>query len=179
MKHINRNPQGFFKGKNWQIIRFGILFVVLTALIFRFFISEFSDEGRFSGYLNVGLAYGASLLLKLLGWDVKATGSAIMGDDLGIEIVGACNGMIVCIMYIAAVLAYPCKIKDKAIGIALGIFVIEVVNIIRIVCLIYVIRYFPASFETYHIYVAESVIIAIGVVLWLFWVEKFVKVSRQ
>ena len=179
MRQIKNSQKGFFKGKNWQIIRFAIIFISLTILIFRFLISEFTDEGTFSGYLNVALAHGVSLILKLLGWDAKASGTSVMMNDLSVGIVSACNGLIVCIIYIAAVIAYPCKIKEKAIGIALGIFVIEVVNLIRIVCLIYIIRYFPASFETSHIYVAESVIIAIGVVLWLFWVERFVRAPRQ
>ncbi len=179
MKHIKRNPKGFFKGKNWPIIRFATIFVSLTILAFYFLASEFSDEVTYSRYLNVSIAHSVSFILRLFGTDARAVGTYIGGKDLSIGIVSACNGMIVCIIYVAAVIAYPCKIKEKAIGIAIGIPIIEAINIIRVVCLIYIGRYFPTSFETSHIYVAESIVIAFGVVLWLFWVEKFVKIRRQ
>lgn len=182
MKRKSKNQKGFFKGKNWPIIRFGIVFIILTILAFRFLGAEFSGEGAYSRSLNVLIAHGVSLILRLSGMDARANGTSISSEDLesgGVEIVSACNGMIVCIIYIAAVIAYPCKIKEKAVGVALGIPVIEAINIIRLVCLLYVLRYFPTSFETYHVYVAESFTIAIGVVLWLFWVERFVQIRRQ
>ncbi|HHT9126286.1 MAG TPA: archaeosortase/exosortase family protein [Candidatus Brocadiia bacterium] len=179
MKHINRNQKGFFKGKNWQIIRFGIVFVSLTFLVFYFLGSEFTDEGTYSRYLNVAIAHSVSFILRLFGLDARAVGTSLETKDLSVGIVSACNGMIVCIIYLAAVIAYPCKIKEKVIGVAIGIPIIEAINLVRVVCLFYVLRYFPASFETYHIYVAESIIIAFGVVLWLFWVERFVQVRRQ
>lgn len=179
MKQKNRNQKGFLKGKNWPIIRFGVGFVLITVLAFYFFGSEFSDEGTYSRYLNVSIAHGLALILKLFGMDAIADGTSVTTPNLGVQIVSACNGMIVCIIYLAAVIAYPCKIREKAIGIALGISIIEAVNLIRVICLFLVLLYFPESFEAYHIYVAESFIIAIGVVLWLFWVEKFVQFRRQ
>lgn len=179
MKHKNRYPKGFFKGRNWPIIRFGIVFVILTALAFRFLFPEFSDEGTFSRFLNVLIAHAVALILNLTAWNVQADGVLIHGPYLDVRIASVCNGMIVCIIYLAAVIAYPCKIKEKVIGIALGIPIIEAINLIRVVCLMYIIRYLPEHYEAIHIYVAESFIIAIGVVLWLFWVEKFVKVRSQ
>jgi archaeosortase B (VPXXXP-CTERM-specific) len=179
MKRSKGTQKGFFKGKNWPIIRFALLFILITILAFRFFGSEFSDEGTYSRFLNVAIAHGVSFILNLFGTDATATGTAIDTKDFGVDIVSSCNGMIVCIIYLAAVLAYPCRIKEKAIGVAIGIPIIEAINLVRVVCLFYVFRYFPTSFETYHVYVAESFIIAIGVVLWLFWVEKFVQIRRQ
>ena len=72
-------------------------------------------------------------------------------------------------IFIASILAFPAPWKQKILGILLGILAIQCFNIIRIGVLFYLGLHHRALFETVHVYVAQSILIAVAAALWLFW----------
>jgi len=77
------------------------------------------------------------------------------------------------------VLAYPCTMSEKGIGIALGIVVLFVLNLVRTVSLFLVGTYLPSVFDTVHYVVWQSLMILLAIGVWLFWMEKMIRVAPR
>jgi len=77
-------------------------------------------------------------------------------------------------------LAYPCRIRDKIIGILFGIVAISAVNLVRTVTLFFIGTHFSESvFETAHFLIWQSLVILISIGLWLLWAQKLVRVPAK
>jgi len=111
------------------------------------------------------------LLVNVLGVPVHVENADLVTPGMRLRISDDCNGMIAFIIFMSAVLAFPSRWRDKGLGILMGAALIWILNIFRILVLVYVALYFPQFFFETHIYVAQSVIIAAGVVLWFFWAQ--------
>jgi exosortase/archaeosortase family protein len=94
-------------------------------------------------------------------------------------IVTGCTALIPTAIFIAAVLAYPCRIRDKVLGILFGIVAISAVNLVRTVTLFFIGTSFPGFFETAHFLIWQSLVIVISIGLWLLWAQKFVRVPAK
>jgi exosortase family protein XrtM len=109
--------------------------------------------------------------VNLLGIPVHVENADLITPGMRLRISDDCNGMIAFIIYMSAVLAFPSRWRDKGLGLLMGAVLIWTLNIARILVLVYVALYLPKFFFETHIYVAQSVIIAAGVVLWFFWAQ--------
>jgi exosortase/archaeosortase family protein len=82
-------------------------------------------------------------------------------------------------IYLSAVLAYPSRAKEKLKGFALGTSVILSLNLIRVVSLMYIGRYFPSFFEAAHLLIWQSLIIFAALLAWIYWTERFVRAPQH
>lgn len=87
----------------------------------------------------------------------------------------ACNGVLPTYIYIAAVLAFPSRWAEKAWGILIGVPTIFVINLVRVITLMFFGAYWPDLFEKVHIYVWQALVVGLSMAVWLFWVERFVR----
>jgi len=117
--------------------------------------------------------------LGIFGGDVAQEGTIVSFDGVRLNILEECNGVPAIIVFVSAILAYPASIRLKAIGLALGIPAIFVVNQIRVLSLFFAHRFFsPQIFDLLHEYVWQFVIIVFSVLLWIYWAERFVRRDR-
>lgn len=83
-----------------------------------------------------------ALTLEVLQWFLRPeqlTGSDIwITSQYKIVITQACNGLIPILFYYASILAYASSIKDKMVWMLLGYVLFFVVNIVRILLVVYV-----------------------------------------
>ena len=93
-----------------------------------------------------------------------ASGFAITVED-------TCNASNVVILLWAAVLAFPARWRQKAKGIVLGTLLIHAVNLARIISLFYLGQYEASWFEFAHLYVWESLMMLVTLVVFWIWVE--------
>ena len=117
------------------------------------------------------------LLVDLLAIPVRVENADLVTPGMRLRISDDCNGMIAFIIYMSAVLAFPSRWRDKGFGIFMGAVLIWTLNIVRILILVYVALYLPKFFFETHIYVAQSVVIAAGVVLWFFWAQSTLRTA--
>jgi len=92
-----------------------------------------------------------------------------------VQIVEACDGILPAIIYLSAVLAFPSRWIDKGWGILIGFPAIFLINLTRLVTLMFVGANWPDLFEQVHIYVWQALVIALAMVVWVFWAERFVR----
>ena len=77
------------------------------------------------------------------------------------------------VIFLAAVLAFPASWKSRLTGLGLGILAIQVVNLVRVVALFLTGVYFPKIFDTSHTVIWQTIVILFGVMLWIFWANRF------
>ncbi|MFH1175966.1 MAG: exosortase H [Acidobacteriota bacterium] len=119
------------------------------------------------------VAHEAKVVLNLLGEGASVQGQRLSSRRFSVMIYNGCNGLEAILIFASGVLAFPALVKRKLAGLILGFLAIQVANIIRVVSLFYVGIFRPAWFAASHVFVWQSLIILLGVVLWLLWVNRY------
>ncbi len=125
------------------------------------------------------VAKTSGLALNLMGQGITMSGTVIRNDTFAVNIRNGCNGVETMLIFCAAVLAFPAAWKAKLWGLGLGLVAIQTVNLIRVVALFLTGMYFPKLFDTSHTVIWQTVVILFGVLLWIFWADRFASPKRQ
>jgi len=94
-----------------------------------------------------------------------------------VQVLSGCNAVEVCALLAAAMLAYPTTFLRSLTGAALAILALQVVNLLRIISLLYLSRGEPSLFEFFHNYVWDAMIGLEGLILFFTWAH-FQPVAR-
>jgi exosortase/archaeosortase family protein len=128
------------------------------------------------------VAWASYALLKIIGFvvgldvslsHVRLSTLVAGADPFEVDVTAACSGAVPTSIYLAAVLAYPAGRRAKLIGSAMGIGAIYLINILRVCVLFFVGLYSHQLFHETHVYVAQALVIAAAVALWLYWAGRF------
>jgi archaeosortase B (VPXXXP-CTERM-specific) len=111
--------------------------------------------------------------------DASLNDNLVYLGDFGVHIIEECTGIFEVIIFVAAVLAFPTSWQKKAIGLGMGIPLLYVFNVVRILVLILVGRFHPASFEFMHIYFWQATLILMITSVWLLWIFKVVRHEEE
>jgi exosortase/archaeosortase family protein len=155
------------------MIRFCLLFL---AFIFAFALltSTRAAERFLHEPLSRIVAALCGLVLSLLG-SASVSRSYVTFNGFNAEIVEACNGVLPTYIYLAAVLAFPSRWRDKSWGVLIGIPLIFLINLVRVITLMLLGAYRPQAFEGVHIYVWQALVVALSMAVWVFWAERFAR----
>ena len=150
--------------------------VIFLSLIFLF---SWIASSRLSGLvLHEHLTRLLSILsvpvLACFG-EASASGHHLSFNGFSASIEGACDGVQPTYIYLAAVLAFPSRWRDKGWGILIGIPAIFLINFARIVTVMLCGAYWPDLFERVHLYGWQALVIALTLAVWVFWAEVFVR----
>jgi len=107
--------------------------------------------------------------LRLLGHNTVALDNVVKSGQFGITVVTACTGLFATTLFLVAVLLFPTSWGAKALGAAIGVGGIAVINIIRLVSLYFVGVHWPTVLDAVHQLVWQSLLIVFAVSLWLVW----------
>ena len=153
-------------------IQFLVLFVLLLGGGFTIISLRPVNDGVIVPF-TAGIAKVSAVVLNLLGQGVMLAGDQISNHRFAVKILNGCNGVETMIIFIAAVLSFPASLRAKVSGLVLGIVAIQLINLVRVVALFLTGAYFPALFDSSHTVIWQSIVIAFGVLLWIFWANKF------
>ena len=123
-------------------------------------------------YVAEWTAQWTSQGLRLLGTSTTVDGTILRSDSFAVSIVAECTAVGPLVLYTGAVLAYPATARAKGLGIAIGLVVLTLVNVVRIVSLFLLGSAYPQYLEIAHLLVWQTAIILFAIVLWLLWVER-------
>ncbi len=107
--------------------------------------------------------------LNLLGVEASTEGKIVRSSMFTIKIIRGCTGIHQIIMYVAAVIAYPCRWRPKLIGIGMGVVAHLFVTQVRVVSLCYIGSYYPAHFEFAHMVFWQSLVVILTVFMLILW----------
>lgn len=119
------------------------------------------------------VAHESKVALNLFGEGATVREQVLSSPRFSVVIYNGCNGLEAILIFASGVLAFPAPWRKKVVGLLLGFLAIQVANIVRVVSLFYVGIFKPAWFSAAHVFVWQSIIIVLGVVLWLLWVNRY------
>jgi len=125
--------------------------------------------------MTVGTASLVYEILALVSDEASLSGNLVNLGAFGVRIIEECTGAFEVLIYLAAVLAYPTGWVDKAIGIAMGLPILYTFNVVRILVLVWVGRFYYEFFEFMHIYFWQATLILMITSVWLLWILKVVR----
>jgi len=166
------SPQEPFWRRNRREITFLVLFIVLLAGGFTLISVNWVNDHAIEP-LTAGIARVSGATLNLLGQGVRMDGTIIRSPRFAVNIRNGCNGVEAMLIFLAAVLAFPAPWRSRLTGLGLGILAIQIVNLIRVVALFLTGVYFPKLFDTSHTVIWQTIVILSGVLLWIYWANRF------
>lgn len=117
------------------------------------------------------LARASVFLLRLIGAEAQASSTLIVSPQFAADIKAGCTGIEPIIILISAIFAFRASWKAKCYGAILGIVVLQGVNLVRIVSLVYLGINHPQYFSDAHTFIWQIVIIALSLLLWTVWAK--------
>jgi exosortase H (IPTLxxWG-CTERM-specific) len=166
------SPEGSFWSRNRREITFLAVFLVLLGGGFTLLSVNWVNDNAVEP-LTAGIARVSGATLNLLGQNTRMNGTVIMSPRFAVNIRNGCNGVEAMLIFLAAVLAFPAPWRSRLAGLGLGILAIQIVNLIRVVALFLTGVYFPKLFDTSHTVIWQTVVILAGVLLWIYWANRF------
>jgi exosortase/archaeosortase family protein len=132
------------------------------------------DIGSGLAHLSAWMSYGVVKFLGfLVGFPVHKIGTIMGSNDFEVDVAPACSGAVPTSIYMAAVFAYPTSWRARWLGTAIGIGVIQLVNVVRVSALFLIGLYLRTIFHDTHVYVAQALVVCVAVALWLFWATRY------
>jgi exosortase H (IPTLxxWG-CTERM-specific) len=113
-----------------------------------------------------------SLVLVCGGHAIQDAAILRSPGGFAVEMRDGCNAINVTILLCSAVLAFPAPWKMKALGLAAGSVVIQILNLVRFISLFYLGQYSMTWFDFVHAYLWESLLVLDTMVVFWLWVNR-------
>jgi len=122
---------------------------------------------------TAGVAQISAVLMRAFDPAVLASGTMLMNTNTGfaIAILPGCTGIEAIIVLTAAMLAFPAPWKYRAVGIAVGVILIQALNLVRVVSLFLLGQFDRDLFEWAHLYAWQALIMLDALVVWILWLR--------
>jgi exosortase H (IPTLxxWG-CTERM-specific) len=156
-------------GQHREALRFCLRFAAYSVVAF--LLLQALEESVVVPFTR-GIARAAYAILHALGAPVRLRGAVVMLPDFAVEIRNNCNAVYEIGLYAAATLAYPASAGRRLAGILLGGALLYLVNLVRVLTLIWVGALLPQSFDVAHVYVWQALFLVAVAGLWLAWVSR-------
>lgn len=158
--------------KTLSIKRFAITYLVLMTLFFLLIALEpIQNVIDLNGLYTKAIIFITAIILDIMGILCTCQGSVITISGISLDVKFGCNGLEAVMIYTVGIISFPATWKKKLLGIVAGFIVIQIINIIRIVTLAYSCIYFKTLFEYIHIYIAQGMMIAVALGIYLLWIS--------
>ena len=124
--------------------------------------------------------YLTGMWIEIFQIPIQISGATLIYEHgLKLEILDECNGLAPFLFYLAAILAYPAKVKDKAVWIVSGYLLLMIANAMRIDWILYHVIEHPEDFEFVHEVVGRYVMAAIPLILFYFFTDRYTKLPSD
>jgi len=157
-------------------VRFFVIFVACLAAFAMFYVI-IRDDSSLVPFLSFNASVACSTM-RLFGAGVEADGVFLHSNGQLFEIIAECTSLVPTGILVSAVLAWKSSVKEKVIGITLGSTALFVINIGRIVSLVYIASSFPGFLDIAHFFLWQLLLILVTIGLWFLWVSKIVSTHQ-
>ena len=164
--------RGIWANPAYRFVALFLIYLGLVSVLYPLFTASFSGVIR---WLIDATAYVEYLILRPFTSEVSYAGHLVVFQGFSVKIIVECTGIFEIMIFSAAVLAFPTSIRKKAIGLFLGAPLLYLFNVVRIIVLILVGRYWFSIFDFMHIYFWQATLILMITSVWLLWIFKVVR----
>jgi exosortase/archaeosortase family protein len=102
-------------------------------------------------------------------------GNSISVSGMMLNINHECTGVFVLFVLLSFIGAYPARLRAKAIGIAVGVTALSLINVIRIATLVRLVEFYPNAFVYFHEYIWQGaflMMVTLYAITWVEWVRR-------
>jgi len=160
--------------RNRELLKAYIVFIGITGIGFGLVLADWS-HGRILDPMNNVTAAASGFIINVCGGTANVYNNSLSSFSSTVSIAEGCNSVYVTIIFIAAVAAFPTSWRKKLLGIVLGTLALFVINLLRVISLLYLSGRDASLFEEAHLHIWQFAIILIGGLLWLLWYDKVVR----
>lgn len=114
----------------------------------------------------------AHAVLQTIGAKSWVSGAFVGIPGFAVEIKNNCNAIYEIGLYGAAIFAYPATLRQRTLGLLIGGSLLYLVNLIRVLTLIALGRYWPEGFQFAHLYLWQALFLALVAVCWIGWTTR-------
>ena len=135
---------------------------VLVFIVLQWAWREARDTGLEQLVIHEVTVKPAATLVRIISPDIPAVaaGASIKAPGGGLNILNGCEGTEVMFLLAAAFAAVRLRLKEKAIGLALGLVLVYLLNQARILALFYSYRADRGLFDMLHTLILPALLIA-------------------
>lgn len=155
---------------NSPTLKFILFFILLMILFYAIWLSSFFNNA-INPFICNTYAFLGSKILNILQQGTTITKNVISSPYFSIAVNRGCDAIEASAIFVAALLAFPAKWKQKLKGLIKGLLILSVVNLVRIVSLFFIGKYYPDYFEFVHVDMWQIIFIILALGLWLGWVK--------
>ncbi|HKQ58191.1 MAG TPA: hypothetical protein VJY35_10015 [Candidatus Eisenbacteria bacterium] len=119
----------------------------------------------------VGTVASVGGALRLASLAPVISGNTITLGMLAVRIIPECTPVMPGVLLATAMVAYPSALRWKLIGVAAGLVVLWVFNVIRVLALFATLAWWPGSFKFMHVYLWQTVSLLAVSALFLAWLR--------
>jgi exosortase/archaeosortase family protein len=186
-----KKPEGQTGETRGISISFRRDFIVFLTLFFALWLFSYLMTKRIPGFLHSLNSPGGPGFMQLLVssevawcldklnyWFTRIDNVFTFHTDHGGErlvVITECTGIYTKMIYFSIVGAYPARIKEKLIGLLIGIPAIHILNLVRMVVVSLVLFHKRELFGFFHGYFWQIVFVIFMLLLVIFWMAKIVK----
>ncbi len=153
-------------------VRFAVTYVVAMGVLF--LLLAFKPLQRIvdlNGLYTQMILFLTGQFAGLLNIPYSFSGSVLQLPSFALDIKFGCNGLEAVMIYSVAVAAVPLPVRSRVWGIIAGFIAIQVVNVIRLVALVYIGTHYWRAFRLVHIYIAQGMMIAVALGMFLLYLS--------
>ena len=151
------------------VVRFLLLFGLYAVLAF---VVLYALQDLVVEPFTRGIAWVAYKVMRAMGTPAWRDGVTVGVPNFAVVIRNNCNAAYEMGLYAAATLAYPAPMSQRASGIGFAFVALYVVNLIRVMSLLYLGYLMPGFFDAAHVYVWQVVFLVVVGALWLGWIGR-------
>lgn len=154
------------------MLKFFIIFIIILVSLFTAELTEPVQNAIVVPWTKV-LTQLSAAIITLFDSNVLAFGKIIQNTTNGfaVSIEAGCNGIEAAIVLIAAMLAFPAPWKHRVVGILVGLFAVQSLNIVRVISLFYLGQWNMDAFNWAHLYLWQALIMLDVLIVWLVWIR--------
>jgi exosortase family protein XrtF len=157
-------------------IKFLLTALALYLLWYLFYDLWLLPDKRLDLWLCRNVAQVSGSALNLFGFEGAANDRVVMINNYPSVLVGIpCNGLILFVLFAGFIIAYPGPWKAKLFYIPIGIFIIYVLNVIRVIALAINGFYSKQTLDFNHKYTFTFIVYAFIFGFWMYWVKRYAK----
>ncbi len=160
----HRRQQGTRSPSRWFLVLF-VLYLIVGNLLMSV---PSVDAWVIVPWTKLNTALAARLA-GLAGLPATARGTVLSTGGAALDVQQGCNGFHALLIFVCAVLSCPASWATRLSGVVAGAAVILGFNLVRLVNLLAVARFFPRYLEVFHVYVWQTLIVILAVATFLGW----------
>ena len=152
--------------------RFILSYIVIMGIVlFLLGYEPFKRIIDINGIYTRMIVYLTSQVLKPFHIVKTSHDSIIYLNKIALNVQFGCNGLEAFLIYTVGILAFPATYRKKIMGIVLGFLILQLLNIFRIALLAITATYYYSIFDVVHLYIAQGVMIAAALFIFLLWIK--------